>query len=374
MRSLRGFSAIVFACGLGLLGSCKPDCLLIPDPPSPKILSYDEVHAWDISTYAAQQDQLPSFFDSSGAPINIFQFMRSNGVNTIRLRIIHGKPSFPHPTLDQLLWVAKIAQQQKLALWLDFHYSDDWADPGRQATPNNWKNLSIQALRDTVQLYTYSVVAKFCAQNTAPAIVQIGNEISPGMLWPLGNYSGSESQAQSTATLFNAGAKGCKEASLNTKIMLHLAPDASLLNTGKHFAKYMQFDLWGFSYYGNWHGCNDSLVFNNFQALSDVNQKPFIIAETAYPHTLGWLDNTNNVFGMTSQLCPGYSASPQGQLAWLKKTWNHAKAKPSFQGMGIWEPAWVTSAGKSGNQGSSWENVCLFDFNHKALPAASFGW
>ena len=373
MRPLHRFSILLTVCLLGLFSSCD-DIIEPPQLPKQQILSYDVVKAWDISTYAAWKDQLPSFFDSAGTPINIFNFMHKAGVNTIRLRIIHGKPSFPHPTLEQLLWIAKIAQQQKIALWLDFHYSDDWADPGHQATPNDWKNLSIQALSDTIQQYTYSTVAKFCAQNTAPAIVQIGNEISPGMLWPLGNYSGSESQAQNTAALFNAGAKGCKEASPNTKIMLHIIPEAGMLKTGRYFAKYMQFDLWGFSYYGNWHGCDDSIVFNNFQTLSDVNQKPFVIAETAYPHTLSWLDNANNVFGLTSQLCPGYAASPQGQLSWLKKVWKNAKSKPSFQGMGIWEPAWVTSAGKSGNQGSSWENVCLFDFNHKALPAASFGW
>ena len=160
---------MITVCLLGLFSSCD-DIIEPPQIPEQKILSYDVVKAWDISTYAAWKDQLPSFFDSAGRPINIFHFMHSAGVNTIRLRIIHGTPRFPHPTLEQLLWIAKIAQQQKLAIWLDFHYSDDWADPGHQATPNDWKNLSIQALSDTIQLYTYSTVAKFCAQNTAPAI------------------------------------------------------------------------------------------------------------------------------------------------------------------------------------------------------------
>jgi len=164
MRPLHRFSILLTVCFLGLFSSCEPDCLLVSDPPAPKILSYDVVKAWDISTYAAWKDQLPSFFDSAGTPINIFNFMHKAGVNTLRLRIIHGKPSFPHPTLEQLLWIAKIAHQQKIALWLDFHYSDDWADPGHQATPNDWKNLSIQALSDTIQQYTYSTVAKFCAQ------------------------------------------------------------------------------------------------------------------------------------------------------------------------------------------------------------------
>ena len=68
-----------------------------------------------------------------------------------------------------------------------------------------------------------------------PAIVQIGNEISPGMLWPLGNYSGTESQAQNTAALFNAGAKGCKEASPNTQIMLHIIPDGGGCVLGAKF-------------------------------------------------------------------------------------------------------------------------------------------
>jgi arabinogalactan endo-1,4-beta-galactosidase len=106
---------LITVCFLGLFSSCD-DIIEPPQIPEQKILSYDVVKAWDISTYAAWKDQLPSFFDSAGTPINIFNFMHSAGVNTIRLRIIHGKPSFPHPTLEQLLWIARIAQQQKLAL------------------------------------------------------------------------------------------------------------------------------------------------------------------------------------------------------------------------------------------------------------------
>ena len=374
MLYLKKIFFVLCCCALGLLVSCKPDCLLVSEPPAPRILQYDVIKAWDISTYAARKDQPPALYDSAGQTINIFTFMRNAGVNTIRLRVIHGNPGFPHPTLKQLLWIAQLAQQQRLAIWLDFHYSDDWADPGHQTLPNDWKNLSLQALTDTLQQYTHFVVSQFCAQNTAPALVQIGNEINPGFLWPKGKYSGLESQAEITANLFNAAARGCNMASKNTKIMLHLAPDANLMKTGSAFAKYMHFDLWGFSYYGNWHGCNDTLLFSQFQSLSDINHKPFVIAETAYPHTHNWQDNTGNVFGLASQLCPGFSATPQGQLSWLKSVWHHAQTKPSFQGMGIWEPIWVTETGMPGNLGSSWENACLFDFNHRALPATHLGW
>lgn len=348
-------------------------------PPTPKtaeLVAYDTIKAWDISTFAAYPTPKPTFFDSSGRTIDLLAFAKSNGINTLRLRILTGKPSFPHPTLTQLLSLAKEANNQKLALWLDFHYSDVWADPGNQTVPKAWEGLAIPQLCDSVKSYSQRVVAQFVSQGTAPAIVQIGNEISPGFLWPEGKFNSSPSEAAKVCLLFQAGANGVKIASPNTKIMLHIAGNTTNIwwVGNQYITAGMTFDYWGFSYYGNWHGCDAATFMQTCQNLSSRNNTPFVIAETAHPFTLQWQDLTGNVFGNSGQLCPSFTATPQQQLSWLTYTWGAAKIHAGFKGLGYWEPAWVTEKTWSGTSGSSWENMSLFDFNHKALDAAYFQW
>ncbi len=349
--------------------------------PKSEFLSYDTIKAWDITTFAAWGDQPQEFYDSSGNTIDLLRFAKKAGVNTLRLRILNGHPVYPHATINQLLNLAKKAKQQQLAIWLDFHFSDVWADPGNQSTPSTWVNLSLPNLVDSVQAFTLNVVKQFTQQGTEPSIVQIGNEISPGMLWPIGKFNGKSDEANTLATLFNAGANGAKTGAPNTKIMLHLAGNANTLTWITNVFKNatFNFDLWGFSYYGFWHGCETSNFFNTCESISNSTKKPFVIAETAQPFTLSWLDQCHNAIGNANQLCSGFAATSQNQLEWLTTVWSTGKQKANFRGMAYWEPAFVTKKDLSCDSqlnggGSSWENLCLFDFNHRALPAAYFNW
>jgi len=349
--------------------------------PKPEFLSYDTIKAWDITTFAAWGEKPQLFYDSLGKEIDLLTFAKKTGVNTLRLRILTGKPSYPHATINQLLAFAKKAKEHRFALWLDFHYSDVWADPGNQSTPAQWVKLSLSDLTDSMQDYTFEVVKLFTEQGTEPSIVQIGNEISPGMLWPVGKFNGKSDEANTLAKLFNAGAEGAKRAAPNTKIMLHLAGSANTITwiTGYFQQAPFNFDLWGFSYYGFWHGCETSIFLNACEAISNNTKKPFVIAETAQPFTLAWLDQCHNAIGNANQLCSGFAANPQSQLNWLSMLWSSGKLKNNFRGMAYWEPAFVTQKEFSCDSqlnggGSGWENMCLFDFNHHALPAAYFNW
>jgi arabinogalactan endo-1,4-beta-galactosidase len=357
---------------------CVESCERHPNNPKTEdeFLSYDTIKAWDISTYAAFALPKPSFLDSSNAPVDLLAFAKKNGINTLRLRILNGKPAFPHPTIPQLLSLAMEAKQHKLAIWLDFHYSDVWADPGNQATPKNWEGLSLMSLRDSVYEYTHRTVNLFVKQGTSPAVVQIGNEISPGMLWPVGKFVSAPSEAKSVVQLFMSGVDAVKSASPKTKTMLHIAGNTSTLwwVANEYLSAGINFDLWGFSYYGNWHGCDADIFMQTCQNLSTRNGKPFVVAETAHPFTLGWQDQTGNVFGTANQICPTFDATASKQKDWLNYVWSSAKKHPGFRGLGYWEPAWVTENAWSGLTGSPWENMALFDFHHKALPGAYFSW
>ncbi len=373
-RSIYIWKLLLFGCLILGFTACEKS------PPRPiasdEIISYDTIKAWDITTYAAYPEPKPPFYDSSGKSIDLLSFAKSVGVNTLRLRVLTGKPVFPHATISQLLVLAKKAYANKLAIWIDFHYSDVWADPGNQAVPKQWEGLSLAVLSDSVKAYSQQVIQQFVAQGTPPAVVQIGNEISPGMLWPVGKFTSSPGEAANVALLFQSGANGVKAASPKTKIMLHLAGNSTTLwwLGNQYLTAGMQFDLWGFSYYGNWHGCDATMFMQTCQNLGMRNSKPFIIAETAHPFTLGWQDQTGNVFGNTNQLCPTFTATPSKQSTWLEYAWRSGKLHSQFHGMGYWEPAWVTETAWGGLQGSSWENMALFDFNHKALPGAYFPW
>ena len=120
-----------------------------------------------------------------------------------------------------------------------------------------------------------------------------------------------------------------------------------------------------------WKDANDFLFYGVGKAiLPGPDGKPIIIAETAYPFTLGWNDWTNNNIGLESQLAPGYPATPEGQTAFLQAVVDMAKAIPSGLGAGVfyWGGEWIATSPQDPN-GSSWENQALFDFNSIALPA-----
>jgi arabinogalactan endo-1,4-beta-galactosidase len=124
-------------------------------------------------------------------------------------------------------------------------------------------------------------------------------------------------------------------------------------------------------------GCLFSL--SACESISNNTKKPFVIAETAQPFTLAWLDQCHNAIGNANQLCSGFNANPKNQLNWLSMLWSAGKLKNNFRGMAYWEPAFVTQKEFSCDSqvnggGSGWENMCLFDFNHHALPAAYFNW
>ncbi len=344
-------------------------------------LSFDTIKAWDITTYAAWGDTPQIFYDSIGKEIDLLAFAKTVGVNTFRVRILTGNPIYPHATVKQLLDLAQKARQHNIAIWLDFHYSDVWADPGNQSTPTRWLNLTLPILMDSIHAYTYGIVQQFTQQGTEPSIVQIGNEITPGMLWPLGKFNGKMEEANLVSALFNAGATGAKKAAPNTQIMLHLAGNDQTISwiANSYLDANFNFDIWGFSYYGFWHGCETQNFMKTCESISQKNQKPFVIAETAHPFTLNWLDQCHNSIGNSNQLCKDYPAHPNQQWQWLKHIWTNAKSNTGFKGMAYWEPTWVTNPNYTCNQqlgggGSSWENLCLFDFNHRALPAAYFNW
>jgi arabinogalactan endo-1,4-beta-galactosidase len=258
-----------------------------------------------------------------------------------------------------------------LDLFLDFHYSDTWADPSSQTKPSAWVDLNFETLCDSVEQYSRHVITKLKNQNTLPKYVQIGNETDCGLLWPDGyvcDEFNNDSQWNKLGALFMHAIDGVNSA-LDTQDTLEFISHVS--SGGNWFFNNLieqgvEIDILSISYYPMWHGAFTDLI-QNMNELGNEFQKPVLIVETAYPFTLQWNDNTNNILGLETQLLEDYEASEEGQFSFLHDLITLVDENDHGSGICYWAPDWIST-----NQfGSPWENQALFNFDGELLDAIS---
>ena len=154
----------------------------------------------------------------------------------------------------EILEMAARLKSQGIKLLVDFHYSDNWADPGKQNKPAAWKDYDFEQLKQAVYDHTYDVCSSLVAQGTPPDMIQIGNEINAGMLWPDGDYN----HFDNLAALLKAGYQAVKDCSPSTLVMLHIAEggdnDLARWWFDNITRRDVPFDVIGISYYPFWHG------------------------------------------------------------------------------------------------------------------------
>jgi arabinogalactan endo-1,4-beta-galactosidase len=283
-------------------------------------------------------------------------------------------------TKERILPMAKRAKDLGMGVLIDFHYSDFWADPGRQDTPAAWADYDLDALKAAVYDHTYEVCSALVEQSTPPDIIQIGNEINGGMLWPVGALATYNWESfDELAVLLKQGVKAVKNCSPNTKIMLHLAEAGNygLLNWwyGNIIEQHVPFDIMGLSYYPFWHGGLDNLQTTLNDIATQYN-KDIILVEFAYPFTLETDDSLENIVSDPSLLTAGYPATPEGQRVMTRRIMNIVSQIPKGHGLGVfyWDATWTAVEGNGWdptdpNSENGWENQALFDFDGVVLPA-----
>jgi len=333
--------------------------------------------AWrgaDISFLPKIEDHGGVYTDG-GVPGDLFDILADHGVNLIRLRLWH-TPAEGYCDLDDTLAMALRAHAAGQDILLDFHYSDTWADPAHQAKPAAWAALPFATLIDSVHARTRDVLAALIAQGTPPAMVQLGNEITPGMLWDDGRVGGAfntPEQWSQFAQLLGAARDGVSDAfapAPGPLIMIHCDRGGDNGGCqwffGNLFTQGFDFDLIGLSYYPWWHGTFADLEAN-IDDLAVRYGKDIVIVETSYPWTLGWFDDTHNSVGLPEHLLPGYPDTPSGQRAFLDDLFAIVADVPDGRGRGVvyWEPGSITTP----TLGSSRENLALFDETGEVLPA-----
>ncbi len=332
-------------------------------------------HACSDMSYLDELEAVGARFFDGGVQKNAMTILKDHGMTMVRLRIWH-TPDGGRDGLDATLMMAKRIKAQNLDLMLDFHYSDYWADPGKQYKPAAWTGLNFTALRDSVRTYTADVIRALMDQGTPPEIVQIGNETTSGMLWDDGRVGGSfdtTSQWGRYTSLTKAGIEGVREAGgTDIDIMIHIDRGGDPNGVRWFFDNLMafnvDFDLIGLSYYPFWHGSLEDLEAA-LSIASSRYSKPVMLAEIAYPWTLQWFDSQHNFVGSQDQLIDGYPASPEGQRAMMEAIVQRVLDVPEQAGIGVcyWSPElWAIP-----EYPTAWENLAIFDDKGEVLPAAS---
>ena len=323
----------------------------------------------DLSMLKQVEDNAGLFYDN-GNQIDPIQEFNSKGINTVRIKIWHN-PLLNYNDLESVLEIAERVKNSELDLLLDFHYSDTWADPSNQNKPAAWENLNFETLCDSIEQYSRYVITKLKNQNTLPKYVQIGNETDCGFLWPDGYVCGESNndiQWNKLRDLFMHAIEGVNTAldfEDSLKIISHVSSGGNWF-FGNLLEEDIPIDILAISYYPMWHGTLADLN-QNINMLATQFGKPVLVVETAYPFTLSWNDNTNNILGLETQLLDGYEASEEGQFSFLYDLISLVHDNDFGYGICYWAPDWISTS----QFGSPWENQALFDFDGQLLDAVS---
>ena len=227
-------------------------------------------------------------FSDKGVVKDAIEIIKDHGFNYVRLRIFHDpaqdsgySPGKGFCNLENTLKMAKRVKAAGLKLLLDFHYSDYWADPGKQYKPAAWKGLSFEELKLALYNYTKNVLEQLQAQGTLPDMVQVGNEINHGIVWPDGSVENIDQLAQ----LLCAGTAAVKAVAPTIQMMLHVALGGqnheSVFFIDNMLARGVHFDVIGLSYYPKWHGTLDELEYNLNDLIRRYNKDVIVVEYSA---------------------------------------------------------------------------------------------
>lgn len=340
------------------------------------------VRGGDIS-FLLQEEGVGNRFSDRGRVRPAEDILAQHGGNWVRLRIWTNPPA-GYSTLATALVLARRAKRAGLKILLDPHYCDFWADPSKQPIPAGWPTDNLSALAAKVRAYTRDVVRAFARQGTPVDMIQIGNEVTKGMLWPLGELYRFDGTTWTThwpefATLVKAGIDGALAGAPREhrpRIMVHIDRGgdngASRYFFDSLFAQGVDIDVIGQSYYAMWHGSLADLSAN-LDDLATRYDKDLVVVETQYPWTLANGDSLGNFVWEGTTLPDGgrFPATPAGQAGYYEALRDVLSAVPNRRGAGfmVWEPEWIPGVGWEPGAGNPNDNMTLFDFKGAGLPA-----
>jgi arabinogalactan endo-1,4-beta-galactosidase len=326
-------------------------------------------------SYVNEMEDCGAVYRLRGKAIDPFALLKKEGGNIVRVRIWNNATWTRYSNYPDVLKTIRRAHRAGLQVLLDFHYSDDWADGGKQIPPAAWAKLDtgqqVKALHD----FTLGTLSRLDADHAMPELVQVGNETNPELLGGKGDKPINWAR---NAKLLNAGIEAVREAgragSTAPKVMLHIAQPENILPWFDAATKagVSDYDVIGMSYYKKWSKYSLSELKDTIAEAKRRYRKDVVVVETGYPFTLEGADSATNLLG-NDALVPGYPATPEGQHRYMVDL---TQLTIDAGGIGVvyWEPYWVsTRCGTRWGHGSDWENATWFDYDHHdALPV--FEW
>jgi arabinogalactan endo-1,4-beta-galactosidase len=334
----------------------------------------------DISMLPKYEEAGVVYKDKSGNTVSdVLGFFNEEGLNAMRVRLFVDPSNDNDKAVCQdLEYVKALGKRIKdagMKLILDFHYSDTWADPGKQWTPNAWKDMTDEQLKDTIYGYTKYCLEQMVAAGATPDFIQTGNEISYGMMWGTkaavgGNntnrcYTNSP-QANWTRfiNLLKKAGQACREVCADAKIIIHSERTRKPSVLTDFFDRMtnasLDYDIIGLSYYPAYHGSLEDLE-TALTTLEGKNYgKDIMVVETGYSYAWA-LGNTE--FDYTGTYPYTEEGQRQFTAALVTKLNNHESVKGLFW----W---WPEDNGNSGVT-SGWWNAALYNHN-TGKPYAAF--
>ncbi|MBQ7242764.1 MAG: glycosyl hydrolase 53 family protein [Bacilli bacterium] len=343
----------------------------------------------------------------SGKEVEPFSFFASHsGISMVRLRLWHnpyddkGSPYGGGTNdLDCFLRLAKKAKDAGMSIMLDFHYSDFWVDPGRQRVPRAWEGKAFSEIVAILYEYTRKTLTKIKDEGIELAAIQVGNEVTNGMVFPYGKLwqECSENEGggfKGFSELFKAGCRACREVFPSALIVCHVEHSASKELQDNFFTNFIaegvDFDVIGESYYPYWHGTFRELE-ENIRNLQGKFHKPIWLVETGYEWGESLVEGHHNEFanekgelfrvGNIEGRVP-FPTTLQGQADYYKELLSRMK-HIGVDMVFYWEPTWTLVPGNAwtkeagqiycglvpGKAENDWANETLFDFDGNATPA-----
>ena len=358
----------------------------------------DFIKGFDVSTLLEVERCGGKFYDGSASE-DCLAILRRYGGNYLRLRLWNdpydaqgGDYGAGVCDLNTVLTLAKRGKALGMDWLLDLHYSDFWADPGKQTVPKAWQGLDAAGLEQAVYDFTRETCLACVDAGVAPGMVQVGNELSNGLLWPLGQVPNWENIAR----FVKAGARAVRETLPDSRVMIHLdnGGNNELYRTwfDHFFRNGGDCDIIGLSYYPFWHGSMERLK-ENLDDIAVRYHKDLVVAEASMGFTM---DSYAAHEALTEAERKGYATrpalveglawpmTPAGQAQYTRELLQTLQAVPEGRGKGLfwWEPAWIPVPGsgwakqsgweyvhEKGPGGNEWANQALFDYDGQALPA-----
>ncbi len=298
----------------------------------------------DVSSVLAEERSGVKYYVFDGTERDLFAILAENGINTIRVRIWNDPYDKDgngygggNCDIETACVIGRRAAENGMKLLVDFHYSDFWADPGKQSAPKAWQGMGLEEKNSALASFTKECLCALQDAGASICMVQIGNETNGGLA--------GETEWSAVCSLMQAGAEAVREVCPGTLVAVHFTDpqrEGSCAWYAETLARYgVDYDVFASSYYPYWHGTLENLS----SVLSDIARtygKKVLVAETSYAFTAEDSDFFGNTVSGDSPVRKPYPYTVQGQANSVRDVIDATAHMENGIGVCYWEGAWIS--------------------------------